>query len=74
MSQILDQVETLRQQALSLLLEERANIEAKLTQLGFDGAALAEQKKTGRTVKCSRCNQEGHTVRTCTTPASVEQQ
>ena len=34
---ILDQAEQLRQEAISLLLQERGTIEKKLTQLGYTG-------------------------------------
>ena len=60
---ILDQAEQLRQQAISLLLQEHGTIEQKLTQLGYDGAA--GEIKTRKPKTCGRCGQEGHTTRTC---------
>jgi len=62
---ILDQAEQLRQQAISLLLQERQCIEAKLAQLGQDGATTETKSRKPKT--CRRCGQEGHTTRTCPT-------
>jgi hypothetical protein len=62
---ILDQAEHLRQQAISLLLQERGSIDQKLTQLGYDG--LHGETKTRKSKACGRCGQEGHTIRTCST-------
>lgn len=61
---ILEQAEELRSQAIELLLKERGTIDQKLDQLGYQTGA-APEKKNGRTVKCSRCLGEGHTIRTC---------
>jgi hypothetical protein len=65
---ILDQAEQLRQQAISLLLQERGTIEQKLTQLGYDGAVGKIKNRKPKT--CGRCGQEGHTVKTCPAPAA----
>jgi len=62
---VIDQAEQLRQQAISLLLQERGTIEKKLSQLGYDGEP-GEIKNRKRTT-CGRCGQEGHTMRTCQT-------
>lgn len=69
MSQILQQAEDLRQQAIALLVAERETINQKLNQLG--GEAGAVQIKNGRKKSCSRCGVEGHTVRTCPTPSET---
>lgn len=61
---ILDQAEQLRQQAISLLLQERGTIQERLTQLGYDGESVGEIKNR-KPKTCSRCWQEGHTARTC---------
>lgn len=63
---IVDQAEQLRQQAISLLLQERETIDQKLNQLGHNGAA--GEIKNRKPNACGRCGQEGHTVRTCPTP------
>ena len=60
MSQILDQAEELRMQAIGLLLTERQEIDHKLTMLGHDGTAL--EKKTRA---CKTCGQGGHNAKTC---------
>jgi hypothetical protein len=62
---IIDQAEQLRQQAISLLLQERGTIEQKLSQLGYDGetGGIKNRKRT----TCGRCGIEGHTMRTCPT-------
>jgi hypothetical protein len=60
---ILDQAEQLRQQAISLLLQERGTIEQKLNQMGYDGAPANPKSRKSKT--CGRCGQEGHTTRTC---------
>ena len=62
---VIDQAEQLRQQAISLLLQERGTIEQKLKQLGYDGET-GEIRNRKRTT-CGRCGQEGHTLRTCPT-------
>ena len=66
-----DQVDELSKQAITLLLEERQRIDAKLAQFGYvNGEPITTEKKNGRTVRCSRCQGEGHTIRTCKlTPA-----
>ena len=62
MSQILDQVETLRQQAIGLLIAERQDIDRKLAQLGADGTEVPIKKKV-----CSLCQGTDHNARTCPT-------
>jgi hypothetical protein len=64
---ILEQAEQLRQQAISILVQERETIELKLGQLGYDGAGVAEIKNR-KPKTCGRCGQEGHTMRTCSSP------
>ena len=66
---ILDQAESLRQQAISLLLQERGTIEQKLNQMGYDGEP--GEIKSRKPKSCGRCGQEGHTMRTCTTPGTT---
>jgi hypothetical protein len=66
MSQIIDQAEELRKQAVALLLHERQTINEKLQQLGHNGEPL--QTKEPKLKACRRCGQAGHTVRTCPTP------
>ncbi len=63
---IIDQAEQLRQQAISLLLQERGTIEQKLNQLGYDGET--GEIKNRKPTTCRRCGQGGHTIRTCPTP------
>jgi hypothetical protein len=62
MSQIIDQAEELRTQAIALLLEERETINSKLAQLGWDGAAPVETRKSRA---CSKCGQAGHNAKSC---------
>ena len=63
---ILEQAEQLRQQAISLLLQERGTIDQKLHQLGYDGET--GEIKNRKPTTCGRCGQEGHTMRTCPAP------
>lgn len=44
----LEQAEALRQEAISLLLSERQQIDTELEQLGYDGQEKAAFKKRGR--------------------------
>ena len=67
MSQIIDQAEELRAQAIALLLQERNAIEQKLGQLGYDGAETKSRKQ----ITCGKCGAGGHTARTC--PATPEE-
>lgn len=62
---ILDQAEQLRQQAISLLLQERGTIDQKLNQLGHNGEAAEIKNRKPKT--CGRCGQEGHTMSRCHT-------
>jgi len=66
MSQIIDQAEDLRKQAIALLLHERQTIDEKLQQLGHNGEAVLNNGRKQNA--CRRCGQAGHTVRTCTAP------
>ena len=66
---IIDQVEELRQQAISLLLQERGVIEQKLNQLGYDGVTGEIKNRKPKT--CGRCGQQGHTMRRCPTPGET---
>jgi len=63
---IIDQAEQLRQQAISLLLQERGIIGQKLHQLGYDGELGEMGTRNPKT--CGRCGQQGHTRRTCPAP------
>jgi len=58
MSQILDQAEELRKQAIGILLAERQEIDRKLAQLGADGTETPLKKKA-----CSVCGSAEHTAR-----------
>jgi len=62
MSQITDQAETLRQQAIGILMAERQIIDQKLAMLGADGTEAPTIKK-GKA--CSICSSESHNARTC---------
>lgn len=70
MSQILHQVDELRQQAIAMLLAERQAIDEKLASLSYDGAAPPKKKI------CSLCQSPEHNARTCpqrtTSPAPTE--
>jgi hypothetical protein len=61
MSQIIDQAEALRQQAIGLLMAERQIIDQKLTMLGADGTESPVKKNKA----CSICSSESHNARTC---------
>jgi len=58
MSQITDQVEALRQQAIAILIAERQEIDKKLSQMGYDGNEPVKKIKT-----CSVCGEFSHTAR-----------
>jgi hypothetical protein len=55
----LEQAELLRQQAISLLLQERETLDQKLGQLGYGGTPK-EVKRT-----CSKCGAADHNSRSC---------
>lgn len=59
---ILDQAESLRQQAISLLIQERETIEQKLNQLGANSERSPAAKKVRA---CSKCGSADHNSRTC---------
>lgn len=63
---ILEQAEQLRQQAISILVQERETIDQRLIQLGYDGVSTEIKNRKPKT--CGRYGQEGHTMRSC--PAS----
>ena len=65
MNQSIEQAESLRQQAIALLIADRSAIDDKLAQLGYDGMTptIAREKKV-RT--CSKCGQPGHNAKACT--------
>jgi len=60
---ILDQAESLRQQAIALLLQERETIQQKLNQLGANSEPSPVVKKVRA---CSKCGSADHNSRTCT--------
>ena len=67
---ILEQAEQLRQQAITLLIQERETIETKLAQLGNDGGTPKEVKRA-----CSICGATDHNARRCSknkAPETVE--
>jgi hypothetical protein len=61
MSQIIDQAESLRQQAIALLMAERQTIDQKLAMLGADGTEVPAKKMKA----CSTCGADSHNARTC---------
>ena len=63
MNPFIEQAEALRQQAIAILIEDQKAIEAKLAQLGYDGAIQTAPEKKSRA--CSKCGQRGHSARTC---------
>jgi hypothetical protein len=60
MSQILEQAENLRQQAITILLAERQEIDGKLAVLGYDGGNPPSLPKVK---SCSVCGNPKHTAR-----------
>jgi len=70
MSQITDQAETLRQQAIHLLLAERQEIDRKLATLGADGVDLSSEPKLKR---CGVCGSAEHNARFHKKADNVEQ-
>jgi hypothetical protein len=60
MSQITDQAESLRQQAISLLMAERQTIDQKLSLLGADGT---EALAAPRSKACGVCGSAEHNAR-----------
>ena len=63
MSQIIEQAETLRQQAIGILMAERQQIDRKLTLLGADGNETIPAIPKPRV--CARCGKPGHNAKTC---------
>jgi hypothetical protein len=59
MSQIIDQAESLRLQAIGILMAERQTIDQKLATLGADGT------ETKKIKACRVCSSESHNARTC---------
>jgi hypothetical protein len=66
MNTTIEQAETLRQQAITLLLHDKTAIEEKLAQLGFDGTPTEKKART-----CSKCGQSGHNAKGCTATPSI---
>jgi hypothetical protein len=63
---ILQQAETLRQQAIELLVSERRTINEKLQQLGYDDAQAPARTPNGPHKKsCKCCGEPGHNARRC---------
>jgi hypothetical protein len=60
MSQTVDQAETLRQQAIALLVAERQEIDRKLAQLGADGT---ESPAPAKPKACGVCGSSEHNAR-----------
>ncbi|MGA2269059.1 MAG: hypothetical protein ABSH44_11375 [Bryobacteraceae bacterium] len=60
MSQIIDQAEALRQQAIGLLLAERQTIDRTLALLGYDGVNPAAPT---RAKTCAVCGSPEHNAR-----------
>ena len=60
MSEILKQAEELRQQAISLLLDERQAIDRTLAMLGYDGGSPAAPAKPKT---CAVCGSPEHNAR-----------
>jgi hypothetical protein len=66
MSQIIDQAEALRQQAISLLMVERQTIDQKLAMLGADATSpVSSPSSPGRPRACGKCGLLGHNAKTC---------
>ncbi|HEV8039824.1 MAG TPA: hypothetical protein VGP62_13235 [Bryobacteraceae bacterium] len=63
---ILEQAEQLRQQAITILLQERDTIDQKLGQLGHDGTPR-EAKRS-----CSICGAADHNARRCSKKKAPE--
>jgi hypothetical protein len=63
MSHILEQAETLRQQAIGILMAERQEIDRKLALLGADGNEPTPATPKPRV--CARCGKPGHNAKTC---------
>jgi len=61
MSEVMNQVEELRQKMIALLVAERQAIDEKLQQIGFDGSPQAPKKGKA----CSICGSAEHNARTC---------
>jgi hypothetical protein len=60
MSQIIDQAEELRKQAIALLLAERQSIDRTLALLGYDGVSPAAPVKPKT---CAVCGSPEHNAR-----------
>ena len=67
MSEIINQAEALRQQAISLLMAERQDIDRKLAMLGADGT----EPPLPKAKNCRACGEPGHTARTCQKSAKI---
>lgn len=67
MSETIENADRLRQQAISLLLEERNAIDGRLKLLGYDGAAAIPKQKV-----CRMCGDSSHNARTCPNKKGAE--
>jgi hypothetical protein len=69
----LEQVEELRNQAISLLVAERETIDQKLQQLGADltQPATSCHNLTKKARACSKCGSADHNARRCTVTPSI---
>ncbi len=71
MSQILEQAEQLRKQAIAILIAERAAIDEQLKLLAYDRAdAPAGPPPVKKARACAQCGQPGHSAKTCKGPDS----
>ncbi len=68
MSDILNQVEDLRQKAISILLAERQAIDEKLALVGY----TANGQMPKKTKACSICGSLEHNARTCSQAKTQE--
>jgi len=64
MSEAITRAEEFRQKAITVLLEERAVLDGKLDQLGYDVDDGQSEKKP-RT--CKKCGAVGHLAKKCPT-------
>jgi len=62
MSQVIEQADELRKQAIDILLTERAAIDERLKMLAYDGT---ESSSTPRQRICGICGSGEHNARRC---------